>query len=87
MENKVGIEYRPKPCGSEPYNEEVEALFDELWVILDEEEEKELAAKAAEEAKWQEEEKEFQALLKEEGTTEEEVRAEFLELVKKDCNE
>ncbi|KAK1387877.1 hypothetical protein POM88_016055 [Heracleum sosnowskyi] len=87
MENKVGIEYRPKPCGSEPYSEEVEALFDELWDALDVEEEKELAAKAAEEAKVQEEEKEFQALLKEEGTSEEEVREEVLELVKKDCNE
>ncbi|KAK1396495.1 hypothetical protein POM88_006358 [Heracleum sosnowskyi] len=87
MENKVGIEYRPKPCGSEPYNEEVEALFDELWDILDEEEDKELAAKAAEEAKVQEEEKEFQALLKEEGTSEEIVRAEALELVKKDCTD
>ncbi|KAK1363983.1 hypothetical protein POM88_039544 [Heracleum sosnowskyi] len=84
MENKVGIEYMPKPCGSEPYNEEVEALFDELWDALDEEEEKELAAKATEEAKVQEEEKEFQALLKEEGTSEEEVRVEVLELVKKD---
>ena len=87
MENKVGIEYRPKPCGSEPYNEEVEALFDEFWDILDEEEEKELAAKAAEEAKVQEEEKEFQALLKEEGTSEEKGREEVLELVKKDCTD
>ena len=77
----------PKSCGSEPYNEEVEALFDELWDILDEEEERKLAAKATEKAKEQEEEKEFQALLKEEGTSEEKVREEVLELVKKDCTD
>ncbi|KAK1383256.1 hypothetical protein POM88_020991 [Heracleum sosnowskyi] len=64
MENKVGIEVGLKRCDSEPYNEEIEELFEVLLDALDEiDEEKEQEEKA----KAQEEEKELQALLKEEA--------------------
>ena len=80
MENKVGIEVGLKKCDSEPYNEEIEELFEVLLDALDEiDEEKEQAEKI----KAEEEEKELQALLKEEGRSEEEIKEEILGLVDK----
>ena len=83
MENKVGIEYRPKVSCDSPLREEMEALFDELEDLLHEENEQSQAIQAQEEAKWKIQEEELQALLKKEGCTEEEIKKEVLELVNK----
>ena len=83
MENKVGIEYRPKFSCDFPHRKEVEVLFDELEDLLHEENEQSQATQAQEEAKWKIQEEELQALLKEEGCSEETIKKEVLELVNK----
>ena len=83
MENKVGIEYRPKISCDSPSRKEVEVLFEELEDLLHKEDEQSQATQAEEEAKWKIQEKELQALLKEEGRSEEEIKEETLGLVDK----
>ena len=83
MENKVGIEYRPKVSCDSPSRKEVEVLFDELEDLLHEDNEQSQAIQAQEEEKWKIQEEELQALLKEEGCSEEEIKKEVLELVNK----
>ena len=83
MENKVGIQYRPKVSCDSPLREEVEVLFDELEDLLHKDNEQSQAIQAQEEAKWKIQEEELQALLKEEGCSEEAIKKEVLELVNK----
>lgn len=81
MENRVGIEYKPKIKCEPSHEEEIECLFDQLEEILEEDEEKQKDAKATEEAKWLKQDEELQALLKKEGQTEEEVSKEIEEIL------
>jgi hypothetical protein len=83
MENKVGIEYKPKISCDSPSRQEVEVLFEELEDLLHKEDEQSQVSQAQEEAKWKLQEEELQALLKEEGCSEETIKKEVLELVNK----
>ena len=82
MENKVGIEYKPKIECEASNREEIEHLFNQVDEALEEEERKEEKATADEESKWKEQEEKFQALLKKEGCTEDGIRSEVIEVVK-----